>query len=79
MSDARLFSMGLLTKLPDPKLAPLYAAPLPQFVDARAGRARTRLLPLGVFALRTTLSDTPAPDAARPGSLAGGVERMVKR
>lgn len=39
VSDTRLFSTGLLTNLLNPKIAPMYAALVPQFPDPHASPA----------------------------------------
>lgn len=46
-SHARLFTMGLVTNLLNPKIAILYVSLLPQFVDPAAGSVATQSLVLG--------------------------------
>ena len=47
-SSARLFGTGLLTNLLNPKIALLYAALIPQFVDPALGPAWWQFLQLGI-------------------------------
>jgi threonine/homoserine/homoserine lactone efflux protein len=51
---ARLFAMGLLTNLLNPKIAMLYVALLPQFIEPAQGSVLSQSLMLGV--VQTTIS-----------------------
>ncbi|WP_234683439.1 LysE family translocator [Bradyrhizobium monzae] len=53
-SPRKLFAMGLVTNLLNPKIAMLYLALLPQFIDPAAGSVLTQSLVLG--AIQTAIS-----------------------
>ncbi|NHC47616.1 LysE family translocator [Motilibacter aurantiacus] len=52
----RLFAMGLLTNLLNPKIAVLYVSLLPQFVDPEAGAVWAQSLVLGAVQVSVALS-----------------------
>jgi threonine/homoserine/homoserine lactone efflux protein len=52
----RLFAMGLLTNLLNPKIALLYLALLPQFIDPLAGSVLVQSLVLGVVQIMISVS-----------------------
>ena len=55
-SPARLFAMGLLTNLLNPKAALLYLALLPQFIDPKAASVFSQMLLLGATQILISVS-----------------------
>jgi threonine/homoserine/homoserine lactone efflux protein len=55
-SPRRLFAMGLLTSLLNPKIAALYLSLLPQFVDRNAGDVLGQTLTLGALQIAISVS-----------------------
>jgi threonine/homoserine/homoserine lactone efflux protein len=55
-STMRLFAMGMLTNLLNPKIAILYIALIPQFVDPGAGRVWLQSLCLGGLQIGVALT-----------------------
>ncbi len=65
----KLFSMGLLTNLLNPKVAVLYLSLLPQFIDPSAGTILTQALVLGAEQITISLT-VNALITCRAGSIA---------
>jgi threonine/homoserine/homoserine lactone efflux protein len=55
-SHARLFTMGFLTNLLNPKAAVLYLSLLPQFIDPHAGNVLPQLLLLGCVQIAVSMT-----------------------
>jgi threonine/homoserine/homoserine lactone efflux protein len=55
-SDRRLFAMGLVTNLLNPKAALMYLSLLPQFIDPARGNVLTQSLALGCLQIIISLS-----------------------
>jgi threonine/homoserine/homoserine lactone efflux protein len=55
-SAARLYGMGMLTNLLNPKIAVLYLSLLPQFVDPRAGHVFGQSMVLGLTQILVSLT-----------------------
>lgn len=55
-SPRRLFTMGLVTNLLNPKIAVLYVSLLPQFIDPERGPVATQSLVLGATQIVIALS-----------------------
>jgi threonine/homoserine/homoserine lactone efflux protein len=69
-SASKLFAMGLVTNLLNPKIAMLYLSLLPQFIDPDAGNVLTQSLALGFTQIAVSIT-VNAMIALAAGSIAG--------